>query len=140
MGVEEWAICRRGRLRESRCGVMCLTQQQPLLPPIKEERLLPTSSVHYTQEGWFPRICYAGNRVPANGQNGQPIPCEESPVYPTNGAKRKLLHRTKQDFRESGMAETGFPRMSPPGSSVNSRSLLQSAREARPGDMGHQAG
>jgi hypothetical protein len=31
---------------------MCLTQQQPLLPPIKEERLLPTSSVHYTQEGW----------------------------------------------------------------------------------------
>jgi hypothetical protein len=29
------------------------TQLQPLLPPIKEERLLPTSSVHYTQEeGW----------------------------------------------------------------------------------------
>jgi hypothetical protein len=31
---------------------MVLTQEQPLLPPIKEERLLPTSSVRYTQEGW----------------------------------------------------------------------------------------
>jgi hypothetical protein len=29
---------------------MCLTQEQPLLPPIKEERLLPTKSVHYTQQ------------------------------------------------------------------------------------------
>ena len=51
MGVEEWANCRRGRVRESKCGMMCLTQEQPLLPPIKEERLLPTKSVHYTQQG-----------------------------------------------------------------------------------------
>src|SRR5215211_8848070 len=29
------------------------------------------------------------------------------------------LHRTKLDFRESGMPETGFPRMSLLGSSVN---------------------
>jgi len=36
MGVEEWANCRRGRVRESKCGSMCLTQEQPLLPPIKE--------------------------------------------------------------------------------------------------------
>jgi hypothetical protein len=28
---------------------MVLTQAQPLLPPIKEERLLPTSSIRYTQ-------------------------------------------------------------------------------------------
>src|SRR5215204_1175451 len=52
MGVEERANYRRGRVRESMCGVMDLTQAQPLLPPIKEERLLPTNSVHYTQEGW----------------------------------------------------------------------------------------
>jgi hypothetical protein len=31
---------------------MCLTPAQPLLLPIKEERLLPTSSLNYTQEGW----------------------------------------------------------------------------------------
>ena len=55
MGVEEWANCRRGRVRESMCGMMCLTQVQPLLPPIKEERLLPTSSVQYTQERWVSR-------------------------------------------------------------------------------------
>ena len=34
---------------KSKCGVMSLTQQQPLLPPIKEERLLPSSCVRYTQ-------------------------------------------------------------------------------------------
>ena len=28
---------------------MCLTQEQPLLPPIKEERLLPTSCLRYMQ-------------------------------------------------------------------------------------------
>ena len=49
MGVEEWANCRRGRVRESKCGVMGLTQPQPLLPPIKEERLLPVGCVRYTQ-------------------------------------------------------------------------------------------
>src|SRR5215208_1657089 len=49
MGVEEWANCRRGRVRESKCGMMCLTQAQPLLPPIKEERPLPVSCVRYTQ-------------------------------------------------------------------------------------------
>jgi len=52
MGVEEWGNRKRGRVRESKCGVMVLTQEQPLQPPIKEERLLPTSSLHYTQEGW----------------------------------------------------------------------------------------
>jgi hypothetical protein len=30
---------------------MVLTQEQPLLPPIKEERLLPTSSLHYRAAG-----------------------------------------------------------------------------------------
>ena len=49
MGVEEWAKRRRGRVRESKCGVMGLTQAQPLLPPIKEESLLPTSCHRYTQ-------------------------------------------------------------------------------------------
>jgi hypothetical protein len=52
MGVEEWSNRKRGRVRESMCGMMVLKQAQPLLPPIKEERLLPTSGVHYTQEGW----------------------------------------------------------------------------------------
>jgi hypothetical protein len=45
---------------------MGLTQKQPLLPPIKEERLLPTRSVHYTQEGWFPRSLFVGNWVAEN--------------------------------------------------------------------------
>jgi hypothetical protein len=49
MGVEEWANCRRGRVRESKCGMMVLTQAQLLLPPIKEEWLLPVSCIRYTQ-------------------------------------------------------------------------------------------
>src|SRR5215217_4799448 len=66
MGVEEWANCRRGHLWESKCGMMCLTQEQPLLPPIKEERLLPTSSVQYTQEGWVSENTFAGSPLSEN--------------------------------------------------------------------------
>ena len=41
---------------------MCLTQVQPLQPPIKEERLLPVSCVRYTQ--------MKGARAPKNPSTG----------------------------------------------------------------------
>ena len=40
---------KEGPPKGKKCGVMSLTQQQPLQPPIKEESLLPASCVRYTQ-------------------------------------------------------------------------------------------
>ena len=49
MGVEEWANCRRGRVRERSVDLCVSHRYSPSNLPIKEERLLPVSCVRYTQ-------------------------------------------------------------------------------------------